>query len=201
VFDLEKNIVLIGGTSHTGKSTLAESLAAQSGFKNISTDSLARHPGRPWKQRPEEIPLPVQQHYSALPVDELVSQVVKHYEKLWPLILSVIESYKNGLILEGSALLPKLIHQMNFKKIPAVWLTSTDSFLKDRIYKSSDYFNKSIKEKYLIDKFVKRTFAFNKMILKEAKQLNFLFLEVEKIGNVEDLANEYIRLIRKTQTP
>ncbi len=193
MIDLEKNIVLIGGTSHTGKSTLAQFLARKSGFKNISTDSVARHPGRPWKEKPEEIPLHVQEHYLNLPVDELVGDVVKHYEKIWPIVQSVIEANTNGLILEGSALLPKLIQQINFKTITPVWLTATDAFLKDRIYKSSDYLNKSIQEKYLIDKFAQRTISFDNMILKEVKELNFPFLEVEKFENVEDLSNEYIR--------
>lgn len=63
MIDLGKNIILIGGTSHTGKSTLAEFLAAELESINISTDKLALHPGRPWKERPEEIPLHVKEHY------------------------------------------------------------------------------------------------------------------------------------------
>ena len=40
-------VLLIGGPSHTGKSTLAETLAAELGWNHVSTDSMARHPGRP----------------------------------------------------------------------------------------------------------------------------------------------------------
>ncbi len=39
--------ILIGGTSHAGKSTLAQSLAAKLGWNYLSTDKLARHPGKP----------------------------------------------------------------------------------------------------------------------------------------------------------
>jgi 2-phosphoglycerate kinase len=185
---IEKNIILIGGTSHTGKSTLAEFLAAKFGLINISTDKLARHPGRPWKERPEEIPLHVQQHYFNLSEDELLVDVVKHYENIWPIVLSVIESHTNQLVMEGSALLPRLVHSINSKEITAVWLTASDQFLKDRIYKSSNYFNKSSKEKYLIDQFVARAIAFDHLILKEVKALNLLFLNVEQFENVADLA-------------
>ncbi|MEL7245323.1 MAG: 2-phosphoglycerate kinase, partial [Cyanobacteria bacterium J06573_2] len=41
-------IILIGGSSHVGKSTLAQSLANKLNWNYISTDKLARHPGRPW---------------------------------------------------------------------------------------------------------------------------------------------------------
>lgn len=184
----EKNIILVGGTSHTGKSTLAEFLAAKFGLINISTDKLARHPGRPWKERPEEIPLHVQQHYFNLSQHDLLVDVVKHYQKIWPLVLSVIESHRNHLVMEGSALLPRLVHSINSKEITAVWLTASDLFLKDRIYKSSNYFNKSSNEKYLIDQFAARAIAFDHLILKEVKALNLLFLNVEKFENVADLA-------------
>lgn len=185
---IEKNIILIGGTSHTGKSTLAEFLAATFGLTNISTDKLARHPGRPWKERLEEIPLHVQQHYFNLSQGELLVDVVKHYEKIWPLVLSVIESHTNHLVMEGSALLPKLVQSINSKEITAVWLTASALFLRDRIYKSSNYCNKSSKEKYLIDQFVTRTIAFDHLILQEVKGLNLLFMNVEKFENVADLA-------------
>ena len=50
-------VVLIGGTSHVGKSTASELLAGTLGWAHVSTDSLARHPGRPWKPAPEKVPI------------------------------------------------------------------------------------------------------------------------------------------------
>ena len=54
--DVDSNlrVVLIGGSSHVGKSTLSEALAARMGWERLSTDSLALHPGRPWKPAPEK---------------------------------------------------------------------------------------------------------------------------------------------------
>lgn len=40
-------ILLIGGTSHTGKSTLAAAWAEAHGARVVHTDLLKRHPGRP----------------------------------------------------------------------------------------------------------------------------------------------------------
>ena len=54
--------ILISGTSHVGKSTLAEKLAERLGWAGMSTDKLGRHPGRPWLA----IPAPVAEFYSRL---------------------------------------------------------------------------------------------------------------------------------------
>ena len=73
--DSSPRVVLIGGTSHVGKSTLSESLAARLGWTRISTDTLARHPGRPWKPAPEKVPDHVAEHYLSLSVNELIEDV------------------------------------------------------------------------------------------------------------------------------
>ena len=77
--DSSLRVVFIGGTSHVGKSTLAESLAARLGWTRISTDTLARHPGRPWRPAPEKVPDHVAEHYLSLSVNELLKDVLRHY--------------------------------------------------------------------------------------------------------------------------
>ena len=56
-------VMLIGGTSHAGKSSLAAELAARLGYEALSTDKLARHPGRPWRQGEAPVPPHVAEHY------------------------------------------------------------------------------------------------------------------------------------------
>src|SRR5215468_118437 len=58
-------VILIGGTSHTGKSTVAKRIAERLGAICVSTDSLARHPGRPWPAA-REVPPHVVEHYLQL---------------------------------------------------------------------------------------------------------------------------------------
>ena len=48
-------VILIGGSSHVGKSTVSESLAETLGWSHLSTDRLAAHPGRPWRPAPEKV--------------------------------------------------------------------------------------------------------------------------------------------------
>jgi len=108
-------VFLMGGSSHTGKSTLAQSLAAHLGWSYRSTDKgLAPHPGRPWQVRPEKAKH-VAEHYLSLSADELISDVLRHYRDIvWPLVKGIVTSHATDLstdrlILEGSAILPELV--------------------------------------------------------------------------------------------
>lgn len=74
------SVLLIFGTSHVGKSTLANRLGEALGWQMTSTDSLARHPGRPWP----EVKAPVAEYYSSLS-DETISWFPRaHHENMRP---------------------------------------------------------------------------------------------------------------------
>jgi cytidylate kinase len=70
-------VILISGASHAGKSTLSRSLADTLGWNYFSTDTLARHPGRPWvSTKVKTIPEHVVQHYQTLSVEALFLDVL-----------------------------------------------------------------------------------------------------------------------------
>lgn len=87
-------------------------IAEKLGFECLSTDGLARHPGRPWRTPEWEVPTHVAEHYGSLTVDELITSVLGHYDRLWPRIEELITAHatedrgRSGLVLEGSALWP-----------------------------------------------------------------------------------------------
>ena len=63
-----QKLLLIGGASHVGKSTMAQSISnfvagSSLGYNYISADNLARHPGRPWQTTLTDIPKHVAEHY------------------------------------------------------------------------------------------------------------------------------------------
>ena len=70
-------VLVIGGTSHTGKSTLGHSLASDLGWRYLSTDIIARHPGRPFRGD-GKVPSHVQAHYLNHTTHELIDNVVLH---------------------------------------------------------------------------------------------------------------------------
>ena len=173
--DLNPKLILIGGTSHVGKSTLAESLAAELGWTRISTDSLARHPGRPWRPQPENVPDDVADHYLSLSVDELLSDVLRHYRvNVWPKVEEIIASYSHvdsdsGVVIEGSALWPEFATGLEYDHVSALWLTTSQDVLTQRINAESRYHSKSDAEKMMIDKFIGRTLAYDTLMVEVVK--------------------------------
>ena len=183
--DVDSNlrVVLIGGTSHVGKSTLSESLAARLGWERVSTDTLARHPGRPWKPAPEKVPDHVAEHYLSLSVNELLEDVLHHYRVIvWPKAEEIVTSHLShtsgaGLVLEGSALWPEFVTDLNFDRVAALWLTASDDVLRQRIHAGSMYGSKSPRERLMVGKFLQRTIAYNSLMIEVVSRHGFALVD------------------------
>lgn len=185
------NVILIGGPSHAGKSTLAQHLSESLGWKVIATDQLARHPGRPWKTPPETVPEPVAGHYLSLSVDELLADVLRHYRGLWPTISRLTKHRETNLIVEGSALWPDLVVPMLSENVTALWLTASDNSLKRRIYEDSEY-DKAVGEpKEMIRKFTERTLLYNWQMMKVLHRLGLPSVNVERFS-LRELAENWV---------
>ena len=160
-------ILLIGGTSHTGKSTLGQRVADELGWRYLSTDQLSRHPGRPWSLDDHPIPADVIEHYSTLSPSELLDAVTSHYTaNVWPIVSAIVRCtlnnpYDRPLVFEGSGILPELLDDADFALTRAYWLTAPSSLIEARVHETSKYADRSADEMRLIDAFVARASAFN----------------------------------------
>jgi 2-phosphoglycerate kinase len=190
----ELRVILIGGSSHAGKSTLAQSLASRLDWHCISTDSLARHPGRPWgKVRPH-----VARHYLSLSVDALFEDVLRHYARLWPDIQSLITAHASDpsaqrLILEGSALWPESVATLRLEGVGAIWLTASDSFFQKRMYKNSGFDQASVRGQAMIEKFLQRTLRYNTRMIHVLRRLDLPYVNVEEASSLDELMDSALR--------
>ncbi|WP_327348736.1 hypothetical protein [Streptomyces europaeiscabiei] len=164
-------MVLIGGTSNVGKSTVAQAVAEKLGFECLTTDGLARHPGRPWRTPEWEVPAHVAEHYGSLTVDELLTSVLGHYDRLWPLIEELITTCSAegrgsaGLVLEGSALWPVRVATLQVPYTAAVWLTADDAVVRARVHAAGRYEAATDEEQHLMDKFLARTELYQTLMI------------------------------------
>ncbi|MGB3655384.1 MAG: 2-phosphoglycerate kinase [Rivularia sp. (in: cyanobacteria)] len=185
----ETRVILIGGSSHAGKSTLAQYLAAKLHWNYRSTDKLARHPGKPWIQANKKtIPEHVVEHYKNLSTEALFLDVISHYEKnVLPQVETIVRS-EEYIILEGSALYPGLVKNLvNEKGVKAIWLAASEQLFRNRIYNQSNYDRVGENEKYLVQKFLNRTLLYNKRMMELVEQLGFISIDVESTSTVEEL--------------
>jgi len=194
-FMASNKLILIGGTSHVGKSTLSQRLAEQLGWNYLSTDQLARHPGRPWKVGDRRVPEDVVEHYSNLSVAELVDSALQHYRRnVWPIVEAVVQSRLNnpfdaGLVFEGSAILPEQVCEAAFPRVSAIWLTAPGHLITERIKGSSDYEIGNSAERKLIDTFAKRTLEIDRILRLSVKGRDQKLLDATSENVFEGLSS------------
>ena len=193
-------VILIGGSSHAGKSILAQALAQKLGWRAASTDGLARHPGRPWKKKPERVPNHVAEHHLSLSVDELITDVLRHYRSMWPDIESMVTSHATDLatyrlVLEGSALWPETVATLDLDSVASIWLTASDEVFRSRIYGASGFGEASARERQMIQKFLDRTLLYNARMREIVSRRGLACVDVGDASSVEELGEKCLALI------
>jgi hypothetical protein len=193
--------ILIGGTSHAGKSTLGRSLAGRLGWSCVSTDTLARHPGRPWREPPDAPPAHVIDHYLTLSADALLASVLAHYEAMWPRIEGLAHPEWGpalpGLVIEGSAVLPAKLAGRREPGLRAVWILAPRDVLEARIRRESGYQARGPEQRRLIDSFLERAIRFDALVRADVERLGLPHLHSSRDADGELLAEQCLQLLRE----
>jgi hypothetical protein len=167
-------------------------LAARLGWEAISTDSLARHPGRPWPTPTWVVPDHVGEHYRTLTPDALIDSVLAHYGRMWPMVRGMIETragdpHAGSLVLEGSALWPELVAELDLPAVRAVWLTADDALFTARIRRESRFDDADAARRQLIESFAARTRLYDAMMLAHVRRLGLPCVEVSAAMSEDDV--------------
>jgi 2-phosphoglycerate kinase len=181
--------ILISGTSHVGKSTLAERLAERLGWAEMSTDKLGRHPGRPWMAIPPE----VAEFYERLTPETIHWFLKVHHENMWRQIRPMIEAERAAgrrFVLEGAALRPGYVGPLLSEEVFGVLLTAPDDFLLGRMWAAADYERRGPADRRLIDAFVDRSLRENAALAAEARGVGMRIVDAANEQAVTDLFDE-----------
>ncbi|HWA62072.1 MAG TPA: hypothetical protein VG939_11900 [Caulobacteraceae bacterium] len=169
-----------------GKSTLAKRVGESWNARVTSTDTLGRHPGRPWPLvRP-----PVDEYYSCL-TDETIYWFLRvHHENIWPVVERKIASERaipGRFVLEGAALRPEMISKLDASDLLVVGLYADSAFLRERMEAASRYGEQDEHRKTLISRFISRSLRDNDEIVREAERLGLLLIDVADAARVQDI--------------
>lgn len=171
--------ILIGGTSHAGKSTLAAELGRRLRWPVDSTDAMARHPGRPWPQlRPQ-----VGEFYRSLSPETIHWFLKVHHDNMWPLItqrLACVAADGGTLVLEGSALRPERMAALVSGDLFACLLHVAPDRLTERMYIASDYRNRDSDSRLIIDRFLERSIRDGSEVSESARQHGVPIFDAEQ---------------------
>lgn len=190
-------VILIAGTSHTGKTTLAKRLSEALGWEAISTDSLGRHPGRPWPiVRP-----PVAEFYGRLEPETIYWFLRVHHDNMWPVIRPLIAdrvAMRQSLIFEGAALRPESIAPLLSDAVSGICLHADADLLRERMRGEAGYFEADGPTRALIDKFVERSLHDNTEIRKAAKERGLRLIDVADPAAVEAIFEELVEAAHRS---
>ena len=183
-------VLLIGGTSHVGKSTLASRMAETLGWDLLSTDQLARHPGRPWRNDGEVLPADVVAYYTQPDASRILATVLAHYSKnVGPIVNAIINSrvkndYDRGLVLEGSAILPEQFATNLPPEVLSCWLTAPEEMIEQRIKTNAAYEHRSDHERRYIDAFVVRSLDFDRLMVSAVPDQALIDISIQEAADV-----------------
>ena len=182
--------ILIAGTSYVGKSTFATAVAQSLGREMISTDDLARHPGRPWPTvRPQ-----VAEYYSKLCDDTIHWFLKVHHENLWPQIEQIIETRRQlskPFVLEGAALRPEYIASIKPGLVSPVLLYSDNEFLRVRLTEGSQLRNVDPARATVIRRFIERSLRENSELLEAARESDIPCVDIAAPGALDTLMHKF----------
>ena len=185
-------LVLIFGTSHVGKSTLAARIGGALGWPVVSTDKLGRHPGRPWPH----VPPAVEEHYDKLSDMAILWFLRVHHGNMRAMLVRRIEDASAegaGLVLEGSALRPDLVAEVAGPEVRALGLTASAAFVRDRIVAESAWARQGPAVQRRIDRFAVRSVTEGEAIAAEAGRLGLPMVDVSD-GRALDAA--FVEMVR-----
>jgi hypothetical protein len=156
----------------------------------ISTDDLARHPGRPWPTvRPE-----VAEYYSKLSDDTIHWFLKVHHENLWARIAHMVDVRRQAakpFVLEGSALRPEYMARIEPGVVLPLLLHCNNALLRKRIAEGSRLEDADDATAAVIGKFIERSLRDNEDLLGAARKMQIRCIDVGVPGALDTLAQEF----------
>jgi 2-phosphoglycerate kinase len=186
--------ILIGGTSHVGKSKLAAHLAARLQWPVTSTDDMARHPGRPWPDPPPQ----VDEFYAGLSPETIYWFLKVHHDNMWPLIaqrLASAASRQETLILEGSALRPERMASLRSPEVVACLLHVSPERLVERMHANAAYRDQDRARRAIIDRFIDRSLRDSNALHESARRNDVVIFDAEQPDLIETVLEHFGRSI------
>ncbi|MBZ2127148.1 AAA family ATPase [Streptococcus gordonii] len=197
-------LYLIGGSSCSGKSTIASLLARQYQLLHIKLDDLVdemmsqasadaqpicllrqdRNPEQNWMRNPKE----------------MADEEWRFYEEIFHYVKSyLIKNQNRPLLLEGAGLLPHLVKELECPASSYLCLTPTADFQKKH-YKQRDWvpyvLEGTTNPEQAFENWMQRDILFAQMVRKEAMKLGYSSLVTDGSQSENQNAEEVARLLK-----
>jgi 2-phosphoglycerate kinase len=186
---------VIGGSPCCGKSTIAEYLAKEFNFEYYKIDDHEKE----HSERCQPDRHPTMFKYSKMcwneiwmrPVSYQVQELIEYYQERFEMIIEDLEKYdlSKPIILEGAALLPKLVDQYNVKFQNILFMVPTKQFQLNQ-YSKRKWIHEILNEcedlEQAFSNWMMRDQIFSEKILSEAKVRNYWTILVDGSNSIDE---------------
>ncbi len=191
------NVYWIGGSPCSGKSTVADRLAAKHGMRAYRCDeAYYRHQE---SITPDEHPVFSKLAHASCdelwmrPIPQQVADEIELYREEFPLILADLARFPTtqAVVAEGAALLPELLDRLGVRRRRAIWIVPTERFQWEH-YARREWRHEVLagcadKERAWRN-WMERDAGFARVVALEARKRGHRVLTVDGARSVEDTA-------------
>lgn len=194
-------IYWIGGSSCSGKSTLAKMLAEKHGlqlyscddhfYKHVQLISPEKHPAM--KKVAEMNP---NEAFYSRGLDDQLRVYIQSFQEDFSFVLQDLQEINKPVIIEGNQLMPSLTAPYIKENHKAIWLIPTEAFQRKN-YQKRDWIkgvlNDTEDPEIAFNNWMKRDAIFAEHVNEEAKRFGFKVLNVDGSSNLDE---NFIRIER-----
>jgi 2-phosphoglycerate kinase len=190
-----ERVLWIGGSPCSGKSTVAERVAAARGVPVYACDEpFDRHAATIGPQCG-----PTLKKVSAMgigdrlaqPIDVQVNDVFRLYREEFPLILRDIADIPGGLLVEGAAVLPESLAARGIARHLAVWLVPSAEFQRQHYHRRTWAHERlaGLRDpQRAFDRWMRRDARFAEMVAEQAHDLGYRVIVVDGRTAADEIA-------------
>jgi 2-phosphoglycerate kinase len=197
----ESEVIVMGGAPFSGKSTLANRLAAQRGYGLVAIDDVgtavravttpqshpALHPMAGWDYRA---------YYIAHSPATLIHHSRQEHDALWPAIAALIHAHlqwAGPVILEGWQLDPDRVTSLTHPQLRACWLLVDDAVLEARLRADMTFYQGASDVERLIQHYLTRSRWANDRVRRAAVHAASMVIHVGPEETVEALMTRCVQ--------
>jgi 2-phosphoglycerate kinase len=192
-------VILIGGASGAGKTTLASALASRLGSDSMSADDLFiaaktfttphTHPGMHVMNVPNYI-----DYFTNSTVDKLTADATEQHQAFWPVIERVIRFRlleHRPIVIDGWFFRPKWISELNLDNVRSFWLVADSQVLEKREREQGTW-ERSSNPEQMIQNHLGRSYWYNDLIRRQAEELGSEILHQDGTVSVDSLCDTIV---------
>ena len=191
-------VILIGGCSGAGKTTLGRALAAHLDCVSLTIDDLLgavraittpeSHPGLHVMNKPNYT-----EYFTNSPVEKLITDAMLQHEAVWPAVERTIRNHATWgtpIVIDGWHLRPEFTQSLNLETVSAHWIVIEPTILEARERQNVEFVSMSDNPQQMLKRFLARSLWHNDLIETQAKSSGDQILRQDGTHNVTELCRQ-----------